>query len=584
VVNQNGTPVGFATITVYDQGTANTSTLYSDDGSTVLANPLTADAQGNFYFYPEDGRYDIVLSGGSPPINSYTISDLEISDTKGEPPVWAHMYAGDNLGAKINAADAALGSVFGRILVDKRAGTTSSEQITISSGHVLEFVEPGIYTFDTAGILMENGASIVGAQAGQAGGTTSEAATKLYKTYAGTADDAFIDYYGSDFTHGGGRLDNLAIINGAGDNLTNAVRIQATGVSNAPSWVWLNRLDINADSSVLRWKRNLHIDGSGNSGTANGTRDHQITLCRFLGAGTDDENVTLNNAQNVFISGSFVQSGNNGAQTPGWTLTGASGSETSNTRMLGCSGGNLVLSWSQNTTIHGGGFVDFTTTSGETQGDNLVSVRDFSGTVTNGANATTVILAASSGNLRSYNNFRIPNNVNIQSELVDATGKNLISIDASDRYRLDFNGMGIYAGTGPNQITTGAGKIKAGNLNNEAWAAPGVIGGTTPSSATFTNVKVNTGGTTITQIRVFTPSLTPASVAANTTATQTFTVTGLAPGNDTVFVNPPSVVNGLGLCECRVSGTNQLALTWVNATAGALTPASGNYRVVAIRS
>jgi len=77
-------------------------------------------------------------------------------------------------------------------------------------------------------------------------------------------------------------------------------------------------------------------------------------------------------------------------------------------------------------------------------------------------------------------------------------------------------------------------------------------------------------------------TLTPASVATITTAEQTFTVPTLAVG-DLVFVNSPSLVAGVAVANARVSAANTLAITFVNPTAGSVTPASGSYTILVIR-
>lgn len=92
-----------------------------------------------------------------------------------------------------------------------------------------------------------------------------------------------------------------------------------------------------------------------------------------------------------------------------------------------------------------------------------------------------------------------------------------------------------------------------------------------------------TNGTALTQIRVYTQSLTPASVSAAAVEEQTFAVTGLST-SDTVYVTPPSIANSTGLAGVRASATDTLAIRFVNPTAGALTPSSGTYRIVAVRS
>lgn len=74
-------------------------------------------------------------------------------------------------------------------------------------------------------------------------------------------------------------------------------------------------------------------------------------------------------------------------------------------------------------------------------------------------------------------------------------------------------------------------------------------------------------------------SLNVASVAANTTAEQTFTVPGLKT-TMAVFVCKPSLSAGLGVVNARVSAADTLALTFVNATASPIDPAAETYTVV----
>ena len=123
--------------------------------------------------------------------------------------------------------------------------------------------------------------------------------------------------------------------------------------------------------------------------------------------------------------------------------------------------------------------------------------------------------------------------------------------------------------------------FRAGNTEIARFTGAGgfvISGGATPS------LRVGSSGTDLTQITVYAPSLTPASVNANTTAEQTFTVTGLAT-TDKVFVDSPaSLGNGLGIAGVRVSAADTLAIRFSNATAGSLTPVSGTYPTVAVRS
>ena len=90
-------------------------------------------------------------------------------------------------------------------------------------------------------------------------------------------------------------------------------------------------------------------------------------------------------------------------------------------------------------------------------------------------------------------------------------------------------------------------------------------------------------GTPLTKAVVYSQTITPASVGAATVAEQTFTVTGLTTA-DKVLVNLFPTGNATGIAGVRVSATNTLAISYVNPTAGALTPAAGTYNIVAIRS
>lgn len=94
---------------------------------------------------------------------------------------------------------------------------------------------------------------------------------------------------------------------------------------------------------------------------------------------------------------------------------------------------------------------------------------------------------------------------------------------------------------------------------------------------------IGSGGTGIKLVKGYTPSLTPAAVGTNTTAEQTFTVTGLTTA-DKVIVNGPAHPAGLALCNVRVTAADTIGLTFMNTSAGSLTPTSGTYNVIAIRT
>lgn len=76
-------------------------------------------------------------------------------------------------------------------------------------------------------------------------------------------------------------------------------------------------------------------------------------------------------------------------------------------------------------------------------------------------------------------------------------------------------------------------------------------------------------------------ALTAAAVGANTTAEQTFTVLGLALG-DEVQVSKPTTQAGLGIVNARVSAANTLAITFSNNTGGGITPTAGEVYTIAV--
>lgn len=86
-------------------------------------------------------------------------------------------------------------------------------------------------------------------------------------------------------------------------------------------------------------------------------------------------------------------------------------------------------------------------------------------------------------------------------------------------------------------------------------------------------------------LKMFTATLSPAIVAANTTAeSAALTVTGLLTTDTVVVVNKPTAQAGLGIAGWRISAADALRITFVNATASGITPtASEVYTVVVLR-
>jgi len=72
----------------------------------------------------------------------------------------------------------------------------------------------------------------------------------------------------------------------------------------------------------------------------------------------------------------------------------------------------------------------------------------------------------------------------------------------------------------------------------------------------------------------------PANVGANSSITQTYTITGLAT-SDVVYMNTQQVA-GL-VVDVRVSASGTLSIAFTNTTGGAVSTPGGTYTVMAIR-
>jgi hypothetical protein len=78
-------------------------------------------------------------------------------------------------------------------------------------------------------------------------------------------------------------------------------------------------------------------------------------------------------------------------------------------------------------------------------------------------------------------------------------------------------------------------------------------------------------------------SLTPAAVATIVAAKQTFTVAGLKLGDQVAILSNPNAT-AAALCGAEVSAADTLRLTFVNPTAGSVTPTAGTYSFLVIKS
>lgn len=78
-------------------------------------------------------------------------------------------------------------------------------------------------------------------------------------------------------------------------------------------------------------------------------------------------------------------------------------------------------------------------------------------------------------------------------------------------------------------------------------------------------------------------TISPALVAANTTAEQTFTMTGAVLATDYVIgVSKPTAQAGLGIVGWRIPADNQVAITFSNNTGGGITPTGSQLYTIVI--
>lgn len=99
-----------------------------------------------------------------------------------------------------------------------------------------------------------------------------------------------------------------------------------------------------------------------------------------------------------------------------------------------------------------------------------------------------------------------------------------------------------------------------------------------------TSLTVGSAGTAVTKLAKYTATLSPASVAANTTAVQALAVTGIAAGDVVVGVSKPTAQAGLGIVGWYNNGTNSIGIVFSNNTASPITPTAAEvYTFVVIQ-
>ena len=77
-------------------------------------------------------------------------------------------------------------------------------------------------------------------------------------------------------------------------------------------------------------------------------------------------------------------------------------------------------------------------------------------------------------------------------------------------------------------------------------------------------------------------TLSPASVAANTTAEQTFTCPGIRTSDFVCGISKPTAQAGLGIVGLRVTAANTVGITFSNNTAAPIVPTASEVYLVQV--
>ena len=209
----------------------------------------------------------------------------------------ANDFPGQDLGVRINAADRALGTARGEIVV--KGGGTISTQVIVSSDHVLRFL-PGTYATRTATIpiLMKSRASLIGSGWGSI-------------IVESTAPGQFtvISAYGQSVSNGtpdSGLLIRDLQVKGANPGFNSAPQAISLG----------NCSNCTVDKVWINGTRSIGIQLGGSSSTGHFAENSKVTNCLFTRVAS--QNLALVNGRNIVFEGNrFLTAGQLGG--PGST-------------------------------------------------------------------------------------------------------------------------------------------------------------------------------------------------------------------------------------------------------------------------
>lgn len=198
-------------------------------------------------------------------------------------------FPGADLGAKINAADKALGAAAGEIVV--KGGGTISTQVILSSDHVLRFL-PGTYVTKTAEIpiLMKSRSTVLGV--GWESIIMESTAPNQYTV---------ISAYNQSITNG--KPDSVLVVRDI------QIKGANSGFSSAPQAVSLgNCSGCTVDKVWINGTRSIGVQFGGSSSTGFFAENSKVTNCLFTRVAS--QNLALVNGRNIVFEGNrFMTSG-----------------------------------------------------------------------------------------------------------------------------------------------------------------------------------------------------------------------------------------------------------------------------------
>lgn len=119
-----------ATITIYNGGTVNPASIYSDNGITPKANPFVSDVNGSWFAYAANGRYDVQFSGTGVPA-PFTLGDFLLFD---ESIIWIDVTASPFFADKTGTLDSSASLV-----------AAFAAALAISGSRAIIYLPPGQY-------------------------------------------------------------------------------------------------------------------------------------------------------------------------------------------------------------------------------------------------------------------------------------------------------------------------------------------------------------------------------------------------------------------------------------------------------